>query len=67
MAKPTELLIHEFNLLHYPCTYPVPRFDDPRYDALKANPPAGCTPRDFGSVFGLECRRAGPTLLDAVA
>lgn len=60
-------LVHEFNLLHYPCQGPTPSFDEPRYDALKAHPPTGCIPEDFGGLFGLRCSRTGPTLLDAVA
>src|SRR5262249_1788686 len=67
VTEPTAMPIHEFNLLHYPCRYPATRFDDPRYDTIKASPPAGCVPENFDEVFGLQCRRAAPTLLDAVA
>jgi hypothetical protein len=67
VTEPTAPPAHEFVLLHYPCQYPMPRFDDPRYDAIKASPPAGCTPDNFNNVFGLQCQRAAPTLLDAVA
>ncbi len=55
-----------FNLLHCPVV-DYPKFDDPRYDALKARPPEGCEVRDFGGYFGLRCERPGATLLDAVA
>jgi hypothetical protein len=57
---------HEFVLLHYTVS-PAPGYDDPRYDALKANPPAGCTPAEFDGIFGLACHREGPTQLAAVA
>lgn len=67
MTEATEIPVHEFNLLHYPIQHPVPRYDDPRYDAIKANPPAGCTPENFNNLFGMQCQRAAPTLLDAVA
>lgn len=59
--------IHEFNLLHYPTGATRPGFDDPRFDAIKADPPDGCSPHDFGGIFGLRCRRPAPTLLAAVA
>jgi hypothetical protein len=67
VTEPTTTPIHEFNLLHCPCQHPAPHFDDPRYDTIKASPPAGCTPENFDNVFGLQCRRTAPTLLDAVA
>jgi len=67
VTEPTAPPAHEFILLHYPCQYPVPRFDDPRYDAIKASPPTGCTPENFNNMFGLQCQRTAPTLLDAVA
>ncbi|MHC0429662.1 hypothetical protein ACX6XY_05650 [Streptomyces sp. O3] len=56
---------HRFNLIHCPVT-DHPRFDDQRYDGIKAAPPEGCVVKDFG-YFGLECERPGATLLDAVA
>ncbi|MGW7071464.1 amidase [Streptomyces sp. NPDC054855] len=40
--------------------------DDPRYAAITAAPPAGCTAERFGEYFGLRCERPGATLLDAV-
>ncbi|MGW7254466.1 hypothetical protein [Streptomyces sp. NPDC054834] len=40
-------------------------FDDPRYTGLRAHPPEGCVPVDWGS-FALKCERPGATLLDAV-
>ena len=58
---------HDFQLLHVPQEWPGPSFDDSRYDAIKADPPIGCVPEDFGGLFGLRCQRTGPTLLDAVA
>jgi hypothetical protein len=64
--EPVSSREHEFVLLHYPVS-PAPGYDDPRYDALKASPPAGCTPADFDGIFGLNCHRQGPTLLAAVA
>lgn len=59
--------IHRFVLLHYPCEHPPPRADDPRYDALRAHPPAGCVPAEVGGLFGLRCQHTAPRLLDAVA
>jgi hypothetical protein len=59
--------VHEFQLLHVTQSWPAPKYDDPIYDAIKADPPAGCVPEDFGGLFGLRCEREGPTLLDAVA
>ncbi|WP_405135685.1 hypothetical protein [Nocardia sp. NBC_01388] len=41
--------------------------DDPRYDAIKAALPQGCTVGDFAYSFGLECDRPGGHLLDAIA
>ncbi|MFE2099099.1 hypothetical protein [Streptomyces sp. NPDC059468] len=41
-------------------------FGDSRYAGIRANPPAGCVPVDWG-CFALECERPGATLLDAVA
>ncbi|MEC3920193.1 hypothetical protein [Nocardia sp. CDC160] len=43
------------------------RPDDPRYDAIKVNPPQGCTIGDFIYSFGLECVRPGTDLLDAIS
>ncbi len=56
---------HRFNLIHCPVAE-RPAFDDPRYDGIKADPPEGCTVKDF-DYFGLECERPAPRLLDAVA
>lgn len=41
-------------------------FDGERYASLREDPPAGCTPVDWG-CFALECERPGATLLEAVA
>lgn len=43
------------------------RPDDPRYNAIKANPPQGCSTGDFVYSFGIECVRPGTDLLDAVS
>lgn len=59
--------IHEFHLLHVTQSWPAPDYEDPIYDAIKADPPEGCVPDDFGGLFGLRCERRAPTLLDAVA
>ncbi|MEU6552193.1 hypothetical protein ABZ915_18195 [Streptomyces sp. NPDC046915] len=40
-------------------------FDDARCARLRAHPPEGCVPVDWGS-FALKCERPGTTLLDAV-
>ena len=58
--------VHDFVLLHCPVDELPPRFEDPRYDAIKATPPAGCEPSDFDGLFGLSCSRDAPRLLDAV-
>ncbi len=57
--------MHEFLLL--PDSVDITSFDDPRFDAIKADPPAGCTVEDVGGMFGLRCHRPGDTLLDAIA
>ncbi|MGW3355015.1 hypothetical protein ACWDFL_06295 [Streptomyces bungoensis] len=41
-------------------------FKDERYAGLRAHPPEGCEPVDWG-CFALKCERPGKTLLDAVA
>lgn len=41
-------------------------FQDARFARLRANPPSGCVPEDWG-YFALRCERPGATLLDAVA
>ncbi|MBB5106655.1 hypothetical protein [Streptomyces spectabilis] len=56
---------HRFKLIHCPAGRP-PGFEDPLYDAVKAQPPEGCAVEDFGGYFGLRCERPGVTLLDAV-
>ncbi|WP_225726167.1 MULTISPECIES: hypothetical protein [unclassified Nocardia] len=43
------------------------KFDDARFDGIKAAPPSGCQVEDAGGYFALECERQAPTLLDAVA
>lgn len=58
--------VHVFVLIHCPVDELPPRFEDPRYDAIKAAPPAGCVPADFDGMFGMNCRREAPRLLDAV-
>lgn len=55
---------HRFALLHQESG--DGGFEDERYAALRASPPAGCTPVDWG-CFALECERPGATLLHAVA
>ncbi|MCK2245411.1 MULTISPECIES: hypothetical protein [unclassified Crossiella] len=67
MTKTDTRVIQQFTLLHCPCVPPDPRFDDPCHDAIKASPPVGCTPVEVGGLFGLDCRREAPTLLEAVA
>lgn len=54
---------HRFSLVHE--EFGVAGFDDERYAALRASPPAGCVSADWG-CFALECERPGRTLLDAV-
>jgi hypothetical protein len=54
---------HRFSLAHEDFT--DGGFADDRYAALRARPPAGCRPVDWG-CFALECERPGRTLLDAV-
>ncbi|MET9511016.1 amidase [Streptomyces flavidovirens] len=56
---------HRFSLIHCPVDE-YPRFQDPRYDALRACPPDGCEVREFGEYFSLRCVRPGATLLEAV-
>ncbi|MGW0310126.1 amidase [Streptomyces flavidovirens] len=56
---------HRFSLIHCPVEE-YPRFQDPRYDALRACPPDGCEVQEFGEYFGLRCVRPGATLLEAV-
>ncbi|MEU6534761.1 hypothetical protein [Streptomyces sp. NPDC047000] len=55
---------HRFALLHQ--EFGDGGFEGERYAELRAHPPAGCTPVDWG-CFALECERPGATLLHAVA
>ncbi|MFI5985406.1 amidase [Streptomyces sp. NPDC051555] len=55
-----------FRLLHCPVDG-VAGFDDPRYDAIRADPPPGCAVEEVGGYFALRCERSGARLLDAVA
>ena len=55
---------HRFALLHQ--DFGDGDFEGERYARLRACPPAGCTPVDWG-CFALECERPGATLLHAVA
>ncbi|MFJ8198217.1 hypothetical protein [Streptomyces sp. NPDC096152] len=54
---------HRFSLVHE--EFGGAGFGDERHAALRAHPPAGCVPADWG-CFALECERPGKTLLDAV-
>jgi hypothetical protein len=54
---------HRFSLVHE--DFAEAGFEDERYAAVRANPPQGCEPADWG-CFALECQRPGKTLLDAV-
>ncbi|MEV8592804.1 hypothetical protein [Streptomyces sp. NPDC052012] len=55
---------HRFSLVHE--EFEATGFGDERYAGLRARPPQGCAPVDWG-FFALECERPGKTLLDAVA
>lgn len=55
---------HRFALVHE--EFRAAAFEDERYSGLRARPPQGCAPVDWG-YFALECERPGKTLLDAVA
>lgn len=55
---------HRFALVHD--EFEDTGFTDERYAGLRARPPEGCVPVDWGS-FALRCERPGKTLLDAVA
>ncbi|WP_030856084.1 hypothetical protein [Streptomyces sp. NRRL S-37] len=55
---------HRFTLVHE--EFGHTGFGDERYAGLRARPPEGCAPVDWG-CFALECERPGKTLLDAVA
>ncbi|MER5994821.1 hypothetical protein [Streptomyces viridosporus] len=55
---------HRFSLVHD--EFRAVGFGDERYAGLRARPPEGCVPVDWG-CFALECERPGKTLLDAVA
>lgn len=54
---------HRFSLVHD--DFGGAGFGDERYADLRAHPPAGCVPADWG-CFALRCERRGKTLLDAV-
>ncbi|MEV0413914.1 hypothetical protein AB0I68_24675 [Streptomyces sp. NPDC050448] len=56
---------HRFTLIHCPAGR-APGYGDPRYDGIKAGPPAGCAAEDVGGYFALRCERPGHRLLDAV-
>ncbi|MEV0249341.1 hypothetical protein AB0H76_22265 [Nocardia sp. NPDC050712] len=58
---------HRFTLFHCPLGQWDIRFEDARYEAIKGDPPEGCTVTELGRYFALECERPGPTFLDAVA
>ncbi|MBW5483482.1 amidase [Streptomyces bambusae] len=58
--------MQRFTLIHCPAPG-RPGHDDPRYAALTARPPEGCTVKDVGGYLGLRCERPGERLLDAVA
>ncbi|QNP69193.1 hypothetical protein IAG44_06880 [Streptomyces roseirectus] len=62
LPPPAEGL-HRFVLVHE--EFEGGSFDDDRYDALRANPPTGCTPINWG-CFALSCDRPGRTMLDAI-
>ncbi|MDQ0717488.1 hypothetical protein QFZ55_006940 [Streptomyces luteogriseus] len=55
---------HRFSLVHD--EFRASGFGDERYAGLRARPPEGCVPVDWG-CFALECVRPGKTLMDAVA
>ncbi|MFJ5557387.1 hypothetical protein ACIQCD_08180 [Streptomyces sp. NPDC093250] len=55
---------HRFALVHE--EFEHTGFADERYAGLRARPPEGCVPVDWG-CFALKCERPGRTLLDAVA
>ncbi|GAA3194050.1 MULTISPECIES: hypothetical protein [Streptomyces] len=55
---------HRFSLVHD--EFRTAGFADERYAGLRASPPEGCVPVDWGR-FALTCERPGRTLLDAVA
>ncbi|MFI8452708.1 hypothetical protein [Streptomyces erythrochromogenes] len=57
---------HRFTLIHSPVDGGSGT-GDPRYEAVRAQPPRGCVPDDVGGRFGLRCERPGGRLLDAVA
>ncbi len=56
---------HRFTLAHSPVDHWL-KFDDPRYGAIKADPPRGCRVENRDGTFVLRCERPGPRLLDAV-
>ncbi|KOY57760.1 amidase [Streptomyces sp. XY332] len=58
--------MQRFTLIHWPVGE-CARFEDARYDGLKARPPQGCAVEEIGGYFGLRCERPGARLLDAVA
>ncbi|MCT7351035.1 hypothetical protein N4P33_02420 [Streptomyces sp. 15-116A] len=61
---PVPAGFHRFSLVHE--EFEATGFEDERYAGLRARPPEGCVPVDWG-CFALECERPGKTLLDAVA
>lgn len=58
--------IHRFNLVHDTSLTSGAAFDDPVYDAIKADPPQGCSPEYFMPWFGLSCAREADSKWDAV-
>ncbi|MEU8900792.1 hypothetical protein [Nocardia sp. NPDC048505] len=58
---------HQFTLFHCPIGWWDIKFEDPRYAAIKRDPPRGCKVTEIGRYFALDCERAAPTLLDAIA
>ncbi|MFE3741760.1 amidase [Streptomyces sp. NPDC059134] len=64
-AEPLQPL-QRFRLIHCQAEG-VPDCYAPRYEALWADPPQGCSVEPFGDYFCLRCERPGATLLVAVA
>ncbi|WP_406183427.1 hypothetical protein [Streptomyces sp. NBC_01006] len=63
--RPSASGVQRFTLIHWPVGESA-RFEDARYDGLKARPPQGCAVEEIGGRFGLRCERPGARLLDAV-
>jgi hypothetical protein len=57
---------HKFVRAHVPHGG-LPDPSDPRYDRIRADPPAGCEVTNCEGWFALQCQRPGLTLLDAIA